>query len=69
LIFRFWYENPGVFTRAQRAEIEKVSLSRILCDNLAGLTRAPPDGFDVMTDANSVPCSQIPHVDLNAWRE
>ena len=33
---RFWYENggwPSSFTQEQLAEIRRVKLSRVLCDN------------------------------------
>jgi len=34
---RFYFENPGVFNRVQRNQIKKVTLARILCDNLRGI--------------------------------
>ncbi|KAM9201478.1 thyroid peroxidase [Dugong dugon] len=66
---RFWWENRHVFTEAQRHELEKHSLSRIICDN-TGLTRVPMDAFQVgkfPQDFES--CENIPHISLEAWRE
>ncbi|XP_063450745.1 thyroid peroxidase isoform X4 [Pan paniscus] len=65
----FWWENSHVFTDAQRRELEKHSLSRVICDN-TGLTRVPVDAFQVgkfPEDFES--CDSIPGVNLEAWRE
>lgn len=65
---RFYYENSAgpspLFDAAQRAEIEKASLSRVICDN-TDLNEAQPDAF--MANQNRVPCSQLPSVDLSRW--
>ncbi|XP_010384402.1 thyroid peroxidase isoform X4 [Rhinopithecus roxellana] len=65
----FWWENSHVFTDAQRHELEKHSLSRLICDN-TGLTRVPVDAFQVgkfPEDFES--CDSIPGMNLEAWRE
>lgn len=65
---RFYYDNSAgptpLFTSAQRAEIEKASLSRIICDN-SDLKEVQPNAF--MANQNRVSCSQLPSVDLSRW--
>ncbi|EHB15191.1 Thyroid peroxidase, partial [Heterocephalus glaber] len=66
---RFWWENSPVFTEAQRRELGKHSLSRVICDN-SGLSHVPRDAFRVgrfPQDFES--CEHIPSLDLEAWRE
>ncbi|XP_073472627.1 eosinophil peroxidase-like [Aquarana catesbeiana] len=65
---RFYYELPNQFTPAQKNAIERVTMSRIICDN-TGITQVPRNVFV----ANSYPrdfvnCSQIPAFDLSPWR-
>ncbi|XP_067944137.1 probable oxidoreductase PXDNL [Watersipora subatra] len=70
---RFWYEfqQPNVgFTSGQLAEIWKITLARVLCDNLDMVT-VPPKVFE-LKQRNSllnlrVPCTEIPSLDLNGW--
>ncbi|KAK6737336.1 hypothetical protein RB195_019811 [Necator americanus] len=63
---RFYYENPGVFTRQQLSEIRKSSLSRIICDNSNTISMVPREAFRL---GHLTPCSQIPQMDLNKWKE
>ena len=66
---RFWYENtnPEVFTQAQLAEIQKTSLSRVLCDNGDAISTIQPNPF-VM--GNRVSCFlTIPGIDFAPWQE
>uniref|UniRef100_A0A667HR18 Thyroid peroxidase n=1 Tax=Lynx canadensis TaxID=61383 RepID=A0A667HR18_LYNCA len=66
---RFWWESSGVFTEAQRRQLAKHSLSRVICDN-TGLPSVPPDAFLVgrfPRDFES--CENIPGLNLDAWRE
>nr|XP_048295540.1 thyroid peroxidase [Myodes glareolus] len=66
---RFWWENSDVFTDAQRQELEKHSLPRVICDN-TGLARVPVDAFRTgkfPQDFES--CEDIPSMNLDAWRE
>ncbi|XP_036390591.1 eosinophil peroxidase [Megalops cyprinoides] len=68
---RFWWEKDGVFSDAQRAQLRKVSLSRIICDN-THITHVPADPFSRTTQAAyMLPCTHplIPHLNLSAWRE
>ncbi|KRZ10279.1 Peroxidase mlt-7 [Trichinella zimbabwensis] len=64
---RFFYQNPEIFKPDQLAEIEKVSMSKLLCENLKSFSKAPKDGFAIMKDADTVPCSSLPSVDLSKW--
>ncbi|KAK0393081.1 hypothetical protein QR680_000045 [Steinernema hermaphroditum] len=63
---RFYFENPGIFTRAQLAEIHRSSLSRIICDNGDNIRMVPREAFRL---GQLVPCTQIPQMDLTVWRE
>lgn len=64
---RFWWENPGVFTEKQQDSLQKVSFSRLVCDNTA-INKVPLNPFQ----ANSYPhgfvdCSSIDKLDLSPW--
>ncbi|XP_057598664.1 thyroid peroxidase [Hippopotamus amphibius kiboko] len=66
---RFWWENREVFTEAQRRELGRHSLSRVICDN-TGLSHVPRDAFRVGTWPQEFEsCDSIPGMDLGAWRE
>ncbi|DAA33799.1 TPA: Thyroid peroxidase-like isoform 3 [Bos taurus] len=66
---RFWWEHRAVFTEAQRRELGRHSLSRVICDN-TGLTRVPRDAFRVgQWPQDFESCDRIPGMDLRAWRE
>lgn len=68
---RFWWENEGVFTKQQREELSKVTLSRILCDSTR-IRRIPVDVFSRNQYPNDfVPCnsSVIPSLSLAPWKE
>jgi peroxidase len=64
---RFYYENQDpesrLFTPEQIAEIEKASLSRVICDN-TGVTDIQENAFLIDT---RVPCDQLPSMDLSLW--
>ena len=68
---RFYYENSdsitGTFTESQHAEIEKTSLSRVICDNSDNIQFIQPDAF--RADQDRVHCSSLPSMDLSAWEE
>ncbi|KHN73447.1 Peroxidase mlt-7 [Toxocara canis] len=63
---RFYYENPGIFTRAQLVEIRKSSLARLLCDNGDNIDFVPREAFRL---GRMTPCNQIPQMDLSRWKE
>uniref|UniRef100_A0A0R3RG76 peroxidase n=1 Tax=Elaeophora elaphi TaxID=1147741 RepID=A0A0R3RG76_9BILA len=63
---RFYYENPGIFTRAQLAEIRKSSFSRLLCDNGDNIRKVPREAFRM---GQMTSCAQIPQIDLTKWKE
>lgn len=68
---RFWYENPSVFRAEQLAQIQQVSLARILCDNGDNITRVQPNVF-LLPEASRndfVSCDEIPYIDLSAWSD
>ncbi|XP_029452734.1 thyroid peroxidase [Rhinatrema bivittatum] len=65
----FWWENNPIFTEAQRHELEKHSLSRVICDN-TGLTHMPTDAFQLSKyPQDFLSCDQIPGLNLEAWKE
>lgn len=67
---RFWLENHSVFEPEQLAQIRKISLARILCDNADNITRIPRNVFLLPDENNNfVSCNEIPSIDLRAWSE
>ena len=72
---RFYYENvesdtnpDAFFTAEQRDEIEKTSLSRIICDNSDNIPAIQPNAFRLAGfDQPRIPCSDIPSVDLSVF--
>ncbi|XP_038151495.1 eosinophil peroxidase-like isoform X2 [Cyprinodon tularosa] len=66
---RFWWENNGVFTDAQRLALRDSSLARIICDN-TGITEVPEKPFLYRPRGSGyTQCDDIPTFDLNPWRE
>ncbi|KAF7278210.1 hypothetical protein GWI33_008704 [Rhynchophorus ferrugineus] len=71
---RFWYENedPLVrFTEAQLAEVRKVTLAKILCENTDVYSDMQRSVFDLPSNFLNprVPCHSLPSIDFNAWRD
>ena len=71
---RFWFENsdPAArFTPNQLAELRKVSLTRIICDNTESIFTVPKNPFFVASYENNsyVKCSDLPKVDLSLFKE
>ena len=66
---RFFYRNKDAFTAAQLAEIEKASLSRVICDNSDGIHNIQPNAFQVPTVRGNyrVSCGTLPVVDLSLF--
>lgn len=66
---RLWYENPGVFTSAQRKVLKNVSLAQIICDN-TGITAMSRDPFRIPEGGNTpIKCNNIQQLNLSAWKE
>uniref|UniRef100_A0A4W5P8N2 Myeloid-specific peroxidase n=1 Tax=Hucho hucho TaxID=62062 RepID=A0A4W5P8N2_9TELE len=64
-----WYENPGVFTSAQRNALRNVSLAQIICDN-TGITSVSRDPFRIPEGGNTpIKCNKIQQLNLIAWKE
>ena len=65
---RFFYLGDAAFTAAQRAEVQKASLSKVICDNSDGIQSLQPNAFRVPSTSNQrVPCSSLPALNLAAF--
>uniref|UniRef100_A0A8C6USF9 Thyroid peroxidase n=1 Tax=Neogobius melanostomus TaxID=47308 RepID=A0A8C6USF9_9GOBI len=66
---RFWWEAAGQFTRHQKAELLKTTMSRLICDN-SDIKEVFPDSFRLgKFPSGYVPCHQIPSMNLTIWQE
>ena len=70
---RFYYENffsqTASFTIPQLNEIRKITFSRIICDNLDGISKIQKNAF-FMPNAKTNPlvdCSKIPKIDYSVF--
>ncbi|GLG99518.1 Peroxidasin [Gryllus bimaculatus] len=70
--FRYENDDPLVrFTEAQLAEIRKITLSRLVCDNLDRVDTIQRSLLDLPDPFLNprVPCKSIPSLDLSLWKE
>ncbi|XP_029018196.1 eosinophil peroxidase-like [Betta splendens] len=66
---RYWWENTGVFTEAQKESLRHVSFSRFICDN-TGITELPQNAYLYRPRGSGyAKCSDIPAVDLSPWQD
>ena len=68
---RFWYENGGVFSPGQVAELKQSSLSRVICDASDGIRQIQVDPFlisDFQTEFVSCESDSIPTINLRQWK-
>lgn len=69
ITLRMWWENPGVFTEAQKASLRETSLARIICDN-TNITEVPPQPFLYRPRGSGYKnCSEIPAFNLAPWKD
>ncbi|KAL1122797.1 hypothetical protein AAG570_003123 [Ranatra chinensis] len=71
---RFWYENGNEFTRftpTQLAEIRKVTLASLLCNNLENIRIIQRSVFDLPDPFMNprIDCNSIQKIDLTKWRK
>ena len=70
---RFWYERDDhltAFTLKQLDEIRKVTMARVMCDNLDGATRIQPWVFKTIKSRRSVvDCADLDYVDLKEFSQ
>ena len=66
---RFFWENPGVFTNAQKNSIRNDSISRVICENSDNINMIQPDAFLSNQTNNLVSCNQLEGVNFNLFRE
>ncbi|KAI3413184.1 hypothetical protein GPALN_010685 [Globodera pallida] len=67
---RFWYENDGVFTPLQLAQIRKTTLAKVLCTNGDAIDRIQPNVFRYMGKQNMLAyraCDELPALNLRMW--
>ncbi|XP_070788071.1 myeloperoxidase-like, partial [Pituophis catenifer annectens] len=66
---RFWWENPGVFTPAQRQALNQATLARVICDNTY-IREVPRFIFRAnQYPRNFVNCTDFPRLSLFPWKK
>ncbi|KAL5236598.1 hypothetical protein ACI65C_004008, partial [Semiaphis heraclei] len=68
---RYFYDLPNVFNEYQLAEIRKVTLARVFCDNSNNVTTMQKQVFLVPTAADLIRCDSqsIPKINIDHWSE
>lgn len=67
---RFFYLNKGVFTAEQRHSLKKVSLAKVLCNNLKGVVSIQRNVFkSFFAGERRESCSAIDELNLHLWQE
>ena len=67
---RFYYEKKGVFKPSELRAIKKVTMSRVMCNNLNGIVSIQRNAFiSTKRQAPRVSCDSIPKLDITPWKE
>ena len=72
--FRFWYDlgmdgKIPNFQLEELAEIRKVTMARIICDNTKDLNEMQPSAFEMSNSYNqAVPCQDLPNLDITKFQ-
>ena len=65
---RFFYRGDTAFTPAQRGEVQKASLSKVICDNSDSIQGLQRNAFNIQSIRNPrIPCSSLPALNLAAF--
>ena len=64
---RFYYENPGVFTDAQKTSLGNIKFSKVICDNADNITKIIPRAFE--TGQQEEGCDSLSSLNLNLWKD
>lgn len=71
---RFWYDlgmddKIPNFQLEELAEIRKVTMARIICDNTKDLNEMQPSAFEMSNSNNqAVPCQDLPNLDITKFQ-
>ena len=72
--FRFWYDlgmdgKIPNFQLEELAEIRKVTMARIICDNTKDLNEMQPSVFEMSNSYNqAVSCQDLPNLDITKFQ-
>ena len=64
---RFYWENPIMFTDAQRQTLSQITIAKVICENADNITNISPRAFEYGID--EVSCNSLPSLDLTYWRD
>ena len=64
---RFYWENPDMFTDAQRQTLRQMTIAKLICENADNITNISPRAFEYGID--EVDCNSLPSLDLTNWRD
>ena len=64
---RFYWENPDMFTGAQRQTLSQITIAKVICENADNITNISPRAFEYGID--EVSCNSLPSLDLTNWRD
>ena len=64
---RFYWENPGVFTKYQKTSLSNIKFSKVICDNADDITKIIPRAFE--TGQQEKDCNSLSSLKLNLWKD
>ena len=64
---RFWWQNPGIFTKCQRDSLKTIKLSKMLCDNGDNIPMIKKNVFQ--PGGVQKRCDELPALNLTLWKD
>uniref|UniRef100_A0AC35U3Z6 ShKT domain-containing protein n=1 Tax=Rhabditophanes sp. KR3021 TaxID=114890 RepID=A0AC35U3Z6_9BILA len=65
---RFFYKNSETFKPEQTEALDKITMATIICLTGENYKEITPNAFQVDRGETAIPCSDIPQLNLTAWR-